>query len=234
MRITNLLVGGWLALLPAMAHPTTTPNSDLALQGHTLDKRLITTSGQVRVISISVGMRIVDQVVQAFENSGYNMASGWAGQIEYDWQMYSQVMRIKDTLKDVDGMWASGQLNGLYCTTINAVFTFGSVGTANKFRAWATNNFAKFKRDDSPSGVEIYTMGIDEPPHPSYFGNYSDEVEDNGKNNKADEAIPKLQRRAVGYGYCVRQWHFPYSSYTTNVCKDRTFPRSFQRSCLRI
>lgn len=232
-------MGFLVALLPATAHPTLPTSNDLAaMRDQIIDKRLVTSSGGGTVISITVGMRIAEPVVQAFENSGFKLAAAWAAQIEYQWDVYAEISKIKNTLKVAEGMWASGSLQGLHCTTINAVFTFGNVTSAKKFAAWANNDYKKFKRDEiSPEGVDavkVYHEGVDVPPHPSYFGRFGEhsvDVINDKPNNKGDEGTHVPEKRTNHCRNYMGNYYFPYGSYFTNVCHDKSIPRNNRHGC---
>lgn len=204
----------------------------LSVKASPLEKRS-TTRVQGNKVAVVSGIIINSQITQCFQNSGVDIAKAYAGAIADQWHTYQQNHQGTGWIQGIEAQFASSNTQNLYCSTFDAIFTFGTQYSANVFATWVRNlmgNTRRSKRSDEAFRLgdlepDVYVSDTDLPLDHLYFGSSS------GKSAATSVGgNPMLGKR--GWGSCSNtKCHFSFSSDQTGICRDSSFPQQNKVRC---
>jgi hypothetical protein len=199
-----------------------------------LEKRSTTRVHGNKVAVVS-GIIINSQITQCFQNSGVDIAKAYASAIADQWHTHQQNHQGTGWIQAIQAQFASSNTQNLYCSTFNAVFTFGTQYSANVFATWARNSMGNMRRSKRSDGAfrlgdlepDVYVSDFDLPLNHPYFGSSSDETSAPAITSGSN---PVLAKR--GWGSCLNtKCHFSFSSDQTGICRDSSFPQQNKVRC---
>jgi len=182
------------------------------------DSRTISERATVKLIgnkvAVITGLIINNQLSQCFDNSGVDVAKGWAGALADQWY-YAHTGALKST----EILWSSYNTKGLFCATFDAIFTLTSASDAQKFATFISSQLGNTKREVArpmydASKMEVYIEGVDLPIGHHFFG----------PNKTVDATSITVLSKREGFGSCNNRCSFDFTHDQTSICRDTTFP----------
>lgn len=176
-------------------------------------------------VAVVSGIIITNHLTQCFQNSGVEIAKAYAAAIADQWDAHQNAHGGTGWIVSAEGQWASSNTQNLFCSTFDAVFTFGTSYSANQFAGWVRNLMGNTKRDTlngfslGDLRPDVYVAGIDLPADHPYFGK--------AVTASGGEVLSKRNWKSCSNSKCG----FSFSSDQTGICRDKSFPKGNHFYC---